>query len=1271
MRRFLLVLLLTIVPGLALTQTDDRGFLTSFLEENLSGLGRTVTINGFRGALSSQASISEMTIADGQGVWITLRDVTIQWNRSALLRGAVDVNALTAAEIVMNRTPVADPELPTPEAPGFALPELPVSIVIGRIAADRIVLGEAVLGTAIEGTLQAALSLAGGEGTADLQLERTDDGPSGRVSLAASFANATRALVIDLTASEEAGGIATTLLRVPGNPAVDLSIKGSGILEDFTADISLASDGQNRLAGQVTLLASEQGAQNFRADLAGDLAPLFAPAYAEFFGNDVALLVEGSMAASGRLDLPSLRVTTRALQIEGALAVAPDGLPERVLLNATMGLPDGSPVLLPVAAGLPTRVGRADLTLDFDARQDDGWSLDAVLQGLDRADFKADNVVLSGSGRISRGIAGGGNVVGGTLKFEATGLSPTDPAVAAGLGDQIVGDSRFFWQEGTPLRLPTFALNGDGYGITASGLVGNLAQGFPISGTATFRAEDISRFSGLASRPLSGAVIADLRGGGTPLAGSFDVVSSLVATDLTVGVAEADNLLRGRSRIELSVIRDETGTVLRQLDIVAQSLQIQAQGTIATAGSDIVADIDFADLAVLGGPYRGRLTGLIRATGTLDSATVTLNADGESLAIGMTEVDALLAGPSRLSLEAGVGPDAIDLRQFDITAATLKADAAGRIAQSGSDVKANLAVSNLAALGGPYRGALAASATFVGTVDRGQFGLRGSTTNLGLGIPEADRVLAGRTDVSATVALQAGVARIESFTLGNPQITASAAGTAADLTLDARLANLAVILPDFPGPVRVSGTAAALGNDYRLNLTGTGPGQIDARVSGTIAANMNRANLTIAGSAQSGLANAFLRPRTVSGPVRFDLSLDGPLALSSLRGRVGLAGGRLSDPSLPFSLEGITANADLADGQARVTYEMGVTSGGRVAGQGSVTLTAPYSADLSAELSRVVLRDPRLYETRLGGQVGLSGPLAGGAAITGRITLIETEIRIPSTGLGNAGLLPDLVHQSEPADVRETRLRAGLIQEDIRSGARAVPRAFALDLLISAPNRVFIRGRGLDAELGGDLRLGGTTANIIPSGGFDLIRGRMDILGKRLILSRAQLRLAGSFDPFVDILASSESDGITASVQILGNVSSPDVSFVSEPELPEEEVVARLLFSRSLAELSTLQIAQLAGAIASLAGRGGEGIIGRLRQGFGLDDLDFQSSEDGGTTLRAGKYLSRNLYSEIVVGDEGQSEIQLNLDVSDSVTVRTTAGGEGGAGLGVFFERDY
>lgn len=1172
MRRWFFILFI-LWPGFATAQTDDRTYLTAFLEDNLSGIGRQVTITGFTGALSSQAAIEQMTIADADGVWLTLNGVVLDWNRAALFSGDVSINALTAEEIIVARAPVAeDGGLPSPEANGFSLPELPVSVNIGRIAAKRIELGASVLGTLIEGTFEASLALAGGEGQATLTIDRTDDGPDGNLSLVASYSNASRQLVLDLDAQEGAGGIAATLLDLPGSPAASLTIKGNGPVDDFSADVGLITDGTDRLRGTVTLGGANDGAMKFTADLGGDLAPLFLPSYAEFFGSDVALIAAGSRSADGKMQLSDLSLQTRALALKGNLALAADGLPTSFNLNAVLASPDGTPVLLPLTSDQETRIARADLNLSFDAAKGDDWGIKGLIEGFDQPRLKIARLSLDGSGRIGRTEQG--QLFDFKTSYSALGIAPADAGLAQALGQTVAGTASGMWQQGSgKLSLSAFKLAAGDVTISAIGTIDGLDSGYTVDGQARADIADMARFSGLTGRALAGRGTVQIGGSGSLLGGTFDATTDIIGTDLRFGLREMDALLAGQSRIEASVKRDENGTDLRNLVVTATSLKATASGRIASAGSDLIAKLNFTDLSAMGAKYRGALVASATMTGTLQSGTITFDGEANGLAIGQTE---------------------------------------------------------------------------------------------------ADKLLRGQSTIAANLSLTKGAVEITEILLSNPQITAQAAapkGTATQIDLSAKLANLGLLLPEFPGAVSVSGTAVQGAEGYRLNLQALGPGQINASVVGVLGKD-GSVDLAIKGTGQAALANVFTQPRTVSGALGFDLRLSGPVQPSSLSGRVTLGNGRISSPDLPFSLQDAQLTATLSGGQAQITGQAAVSTGGSTTVNGSVGLAAPNAATLALGLRDVVLRDPQLYETRASGDLAITGPLAGGAMIAGQISLRDTELQIPSSGLGGVEAIPDLRHIREPASVRATRARAGLFGA-AGSGGSTDRRAYGLDLTISAPNRVFLRGRGLDAELGGTLRLRGNTAAVIPEGGLNLIRGRLDILGKRLVLSEAQLRLEGDFVPFIRIAAATESDGITSFVVIEGLANDPVVSFTSQPELPQEEVLSRLLFGRGLETLSAFQAAQLAGAVASLAGKGGEGIVAKLRKGFGLDDLDVRTTEDGTASLRAGKYISRNVYSEIEVDQDGKSQIQLNLDVTDSITARGSVGSDGQTGIGIFLEKDY
>ena len=1168
--RVLPALLLCALPLQAMAQEDDRGYLTALLEDNLSGAGRSVVITGFEGALSARATIQKLTIADDAGIWITLEGVVLDWSRSALLRGVVDVSELSARSIVLERMPEAQEGGPAAEAGTFALPELPISVSIGRLAAERIVLGEAVLGEALEGRLEASASLAGGEGAADILLERLDDGPDGQLDLTASFANATGQLSVDLLAEEAAGGIAVTKLGIPGAPSLRLAVQGTGPVTDFLATVGLQTDAQDRLAGTVELLGSEDGTRGFAVDIAGDLAPLWLPDYADFFGERIALRAEGETSPEGVVRLEAFSLDAQAVDLGGRMVLAADGLPLEFDLKGRIGLESGEPVLLPLAGENRTRLRSAEVDLAYARTKGEGWSGDVTIEGLEQTGLVADRLALAASGRIWRrnGLAN----IGATVDFSGAGVVPADAGVAAALGREVSGQVILAWAEGGDgLRLPRIVLRGEDYGLEGRALIEGLESALAVSGSAVAQMGDLGRLSTLAGRSLGGAAEVTVEGKASPLTGAFDVVAGIVGSDVTVGQAQADALLRGQARIDLSAERTTEGTVLRTLSVAAGTLTAQASGRVTSEWNEIDATVAFRDLSVLGGGLRGGMTAGMRLEGVPEALRVTMEGQARDLAVGQAE---------------------------------------------------------------------------------------------------ADRLLRGETTLALDVSLEDGAARLNAFRLGNPQVSMTANGAPEALDVVARLSDLALLLPEFPGPVTVGGTAGAREAGYVLDLRAQGPGGIDARIAGSVAQNGASADLKVAGAGQAGLANAFLSGRLVSGPVQFDLGLKGPIGLSSLSGRVSLTGGRIADPSVFFALQTVEVTANLSGGRAQITGGAALTSGGGVSFGGAVGMAAPFAGDLRLGLRDAILRDPNLFETTANGEVTLRGPLTGEATIGGRIVLTGTEVQIPSTGLGGSSDIPDLRHVNEPREVRATRARAGML-DSAAGGGGGGARPFALDLTIAAPSQIYIRGRGLDAELGGELRLGGTTAAVVPSGAFNLIRGRLDILGKRLDLNEASLMLEGGFVPMVSVEASNQSDGVTSFVRIDGPATEPIVSFTSSPPLPEEEVLSHLLFGRGIQNLSALQAAQLASAVATLAGKGGVGIVGRLRQGFGLDDLDVQTGAEGGATVRAGKYLSENVYTEVEVDDQGQSQINLNLDVSESVTVRARAGAGGETGLGVFFEKDY
>lgn len=291
--------------------------------------------------------------------------------------------------------------------------------------------------------------------------------------------------------------------------------------------------------------------------------------------------------------------------------------------------------------------------------------------------------------------------------------------------------------------------------------------------------------------------------------------------------------------------------------------------------------------------------------------------------------------------------------------------------------------------------------------------------------------------------------------------------------------------------------------------------------------------------------------------------------------------------------------------------------------------------------------------------------------MSGEIDLGSTEISVAEGLGGNAqAVLDDVIHRLPPPRVQQTldRARVGTPRTREASGSGQL----LTNILIRAPNRIFVRGRGLDVELGGELRITGPTNAIVPVGQFTLRRGRLEVLGQRIDFDEGSLQLTGNLDPQIDFVARTSSGDVTAIITVAGRVSSPEITFSSQPPLPQDEVLARIIFNRSVGNLSPFQIAQLASAAADLAGGGGgTGLIGALRGATGFDDLDIVTEENGETALRAGRYIDDNIYLDVQAEQDGDTRARINLDVTDDFTVRGSVGSDGNSTLGLFYERDY
>jgi autotransporter translocation and assembly factor TamB len=234
-----------------------------------------------------------------------------------------------------------------------------------------------------------------------------------------------------------------------------------------------------------------------------------------------------------------------------------------------------------------------------------------------------------------------------------------------------------------------------------------------------------------------------------------------------------------------------------------------------------------------------------------------------------------------------------------------------------------------------------------------------------------------------------------------------------------------------------------------------------------------------------------------------------------------------------------------------------------------------------------------------------------------------------------------------------------------------------LDLNVNSTGRVFLRGRGLDSEWSGDLKVSGTVTEPSINGELSVVRGYLDFLSKRFQIKSGKVKFAGQSppSPWLDFEAESSREEITVHLQVSGPPESLEMTLSSTPTLPEDEILARLLFGRSMSQITPIQALQLADALGVLGGvTGGGQVMGRMRSMLGVDQLEIEVGESlsEDTSIRAGKYLKDNVYLEYRSGtgkDAGKAAI--TWDVNPYLAVESEVGVDSEGGVEVRWKWDY
>ena len=807
-----------------------------------------------------------------------------------------------------------------------------------------------------------------------------------------------------------------------------------------------------------------------------------------------------------------------------------------------------------------------------------------------------------------------GEVLGAPLRLGLRAAETADGAVlvirqAAWKSAQAEGSLGVPFLSGLTSRLPTGDLR-----LT----VGRLADFGPLLGSTlagSLRAE-------LRATPASATLTAAARGVQVPGAAVGDAqVNATLAAPLPRGALHAQVLLAGV-----------------QAGRIGGTMRLDAGGTLAAPDLRVTASVPRLDGAALALTAAGRAD-LTARSFTL--AALDANWHGRRLR---------LLAPARLALAPNGG----------IAIAGLRADLAGGILAANGQVGSVLALTaslhrlpaslvTLFAPTLPAAGMLSADLRLSGPLTRPV----GTISALGTGL----RLLTGPGEALPSARLDA---------------SADLAGTTARLT--ARF--------------------AAGGSHLALTGTVGGPGGLVATVPMALRTD---------GTIDLALANPLLAAtgEQVGGRLTIAVRIDGAADAPRLGGRVQLSGGDFRDEVQGVHLRDLAGSFVASGDSLRIVGLTGQAGSGTIGVDGSVGLLQPdlpvalrltarnatvlsgglVTADLDADLALRGLLQPggavrpgavpsaappggaAPGGTEPGGAGSRAGAV-GTAVAAGAAAALHGTVRIRTATIHIPNQLPASV-QTIPVRIAGAPLPRAA-PGAAGPGAAAPPAGPAvppvtLALQIVAPQQVFVRGRGLTAELGGTVDIGGSLAAMQPHGAFRLIRGSFNLVGQSLNFTSGEIRFAGGgiADPLLHLVASTISGGTTATLIVGGTASAPKITLTSVPELPQDQILAQLLFHTGAGSLTPLQLASVAAGLAEISGSGSTlpNPLDALRGTLGLDQLGVGSGANGASTLQAGRYIGRRLYVGAQQGTGGQStQGTVTYDLTKRVQLHATAG---------------
>ncbi|WP_316015070.1 translocation/assembly module TamB domain-containing protein [Roseobacter sp. HKCCA0434] len=324
MRALLLSLALILCAAPAVAQTsifdlDNR--LVQFALRQISSPGSFEITADLVEDAEGATRLNGVKVSDGTGIWLTIDQLVVDWNSSAILRGQLDLDRVIVRGLDMTRAPSPNAEAPTVDVEQtqgtpspFDWPRAPIPVIVDQMTLEDIRIGPDVLGQSLTFDGTGSARDQGDEQRIELNITRSDD-IDGEIAFTYLRDFAERTLGIELEAQEEAGGIVALLAGFPEDSASRVSLSGSGPRDDWQLTFDAETDDVFEAEGEATVSYVEP--LSVQADFVLVPGPEMSPTVRAVTGERAQLVVDIEQGADRVVRINDLDLESPALQLDG------------------------------------------------------------------------------------------------------------------------------------------------------------------------------------------------------------------------------------------------------------------------------------------------------------------------------------------------------------------------------------------------------------------------------------------------------------------------------------------------------------------------------------------------------------------------------------------------------------------------------------------------------------------------------------------------------------------------------------------------------------------------------------------------------------------------------------------------------------------------------------------------------------------------------------------------------------------------------------------